>query len=385
MISLFLSPHFPPHYHLFCSALRERGVKVLGLGDAPREALRPEVRAALDDYVFVARLEDEDATLRATAWLISQHGRIDHVDSLNEHWLEVEARLREDFNVPGPRLDDVVRYRSKSFMRSAFADVGLDVPACVPLSDAAGARALAEKAGFPLVCKPDRGVGAADVFVVHEAAELERLIETDGEDRVVQPYVRGALTSYDGIVDHDGNIIYDSSFVYSSGVLEIVRDQLDVYYYTRRAIPEALERAGRAMVQSFGLRSRFFHAELFETPDGRYVPVEVNVRPPGGFSTHLMDYGADVDVHRLWADVVVGRGLSAFTFERKFFAAHVSRRPGRRYARSHAEVVAALGGALLFWQDLAPVLAHAMGTPVYVIRHEDEAELLRLIGIVHER
>jgi hypothetical protein len=44
-----------------------------------------------------------------------------------------------------------------------------------------------------------------------------------------------------------------------------------------------------------------------------------------------------------------------------------------------------LGDSLMFWKDLPPVIAVAMGTPVYVVRDEDEAELERLIGIVHAR
>ncbi|RYE91129.1 MAG: carboxylate--amine ligase, partial [Myxococcales bacterium] len=39
---VFLSPHFPPHFHLFCAALRRRGGRALGLGDSPSGTLAPE-------------------------------------------------------------------------------------------------------------------------------------------------------------------------------------------------------------------------------------------------------------------------------------------------------------------------------------------------------
>ena len=32
---VYLSPHFPPNYYRFCAGLREEGVNVLGLADAP--------------------------------------------------------------------------------------------------------------------------------------------------------------------------------------------------------------------------------------------------------------------------------------------------------------------------------------------------------------
>ena len=47
---VFLSPHFPPNFFHFCVALRQLGVNVLGIADAPWEELRPELRAALTGY-----------------------------------------------------------------------------------------------------------------------------------------------------------------------------------------------------------------------------------------------------------------------------------------------------------------------------------------------
>jgi hypothetical protein len=385
MNSLFVSPHFPPHYYLFCSALRESGVTVLGLGDAPYASLSAEVRASLDDYVAVPRLDDDDAVLRAAASLIARHGRIDHLDSLNEHWLELEARLRLDFNVPGPKPDAVLRVRSKMEMARAFEAKGLEAPACVWAKDTASVRALAQAHGLPLVVKPDRGVGAEEAFVAATQEDLASLLSAPPPGAVVQPFVCGRLTSFDGLVDADGRVAFSSSFVYCEGVLEIVRDQRDVFYYTRRNLPAELEAVGRAMVGAFDLRARFFHAELFETEDGRFVPLELNARPPGGFSTHLMNYSADVDVARLWAGVVTHADLGEPSVERKYHAAHVSRRPGRAYALSHEEALELLRPWLLFWAELPPVIAHAMGTPVYVLRHEDEASLLQLIHRVHAR
>src|SRR5262245_20154841 len=98
---VFLSPHFPPQFHLFCRALLGRGARALGVGDAPPERVELPVWESLSDYVFVPDMERYDGLLRAAGYLTWRYGRIDHIDSLNEHWLGVEARLREDFNVRG--------------------------------------------------------------------------------------------------------------------------------------------------------------------------------------------------------------------------------------------------------------------------------------------
>ena len=71
--------------------LREAGVNVLGVGDASWEELRPELQAALCDYVHVPDMNHYDAMLRALGLFTHRHGKLDGIDSNNEHWLPVEA------------------------------------------------------------------------------------------------------------------------------------------------------------------------------------------------------------------------------------------------------------------------------------------------------
>jgi len=61
---VYLSPHFPPNYYRFCVGLREEGVNVLGLADAPYESLRPELRGALSEYYRVDDMNSYDALVR---------------------------------------------------------------------------------------------------------------------------------------------------------------------------------------------------------------------------------------------------------------------------------------------------------------------------------
>ena len=44
---VFISPNFPTYYWNFCKSLRERGVTVLGIGDAPYDDLVSETRESL--------------------------------------------------------------------------------------------------------------------------------------------------------------------------------------------------------------------------------------------------------------------------------------------------------------------------------------------------
>ena len=97
---VFLSPHFPPNWWRFVRGLKEVGATTLGIADMQLwSSFNPELRESLDDYYRVDDLGDYDQLTRAMGFFIHRHGRIGRLDSLNEHWLETEARLRTDFNV----------------------------------------------------------------------------------------------------------------------------------------------------------------------------------------------------------------------------------------------------------------------------------------------
>ncbi|MFE8605005.1 ATP-grasp domain-containing protein [Archangium violaceum] len=367
---VFISPHFPPQFFHFVSALRERGVKVLGIGDTPYDSLHHELRESLSEYFFTPNLNDYDAILRATGYLTWRHGRIDRIDSLNETWLEVESRLREDFHVPGLLPADIVRLRTKMGMHDVFKQAGVAHPSCIPVKDAAGVKAFAQSVGYPLVLKPDVGVGAARTFKVSSDAEVDAALKAPLPNYVAQAFVRGAIVTYDGLVDREGNIIFRLSHEYSDGVMEVVLEQRDISFWSLKEIPPALETLGRRAVAALGLRERWFHLEFFRLSDGSYVALEANLRPPGGFMTDQMNYACDMDVYRLWARVLTGDDLRDFRYTPKYHVCHVARRSSRRYRYSHAELVAKLGDALLLHRELPAVYHNAMGNEMYLTRHE---------------
>ena len=379
---VFISPHFPPQFIHFVAALKSRGVNVLGIGDAPYDTLRPELRKLLGEYFFAPNLHDHDAMLRATAYLTWRHGRIDRIDSLNETWLEVEARLREDFNVPGTRPSDISRLRSKLGMHDVFKQAGVPHPSCISARDAAHVKAFARDVGYPLVLKPDIGVGAARTFKVNTDADVDQAFSEPLTGYVAQAFVRGAIVTYDGLVDRDGRILFRLSHEYSDGVMEVVLEQRDISFWSLKEIPPALEALGRKAVDALGLREHWFHLEFFRLSDGSYVVLEANLRPPGGFMTDMMNYACDMDVYQLWARLLTGEDLSGFHYTPRYHVCHSARRATRRYRHSYAEVVERLGGSLLVHREMPPVYHSAMGNEMYLTRHPDLASLREAVQLI---
>jgi hypothetical protein len=379
---LFLSPAFPPQFFHFCTALRERGINVVGLGDTPEHELRPELRGALADYYHVPHLEDYEAVRRGVAWLVWRHGKLDRIESHTEYWLRLEATLREDFNVSGPKPSELDPKRSKTGMAEIFRRADIPVPEGELVRSAEQVHAFADQHGYPLVLKPDVGVGAAGTFKLEDQIQLDQALARNLQDYIVQPFVRGAVTSFDGLVNREGRIVYVTSHVYNRGVMEIVNQQLDLHYWSRREIPAELDELGRRAVSAFEVRERFFHLEFFELEEGGYMALEMNLRPPGGFTTDMMNYGADLDVYRLWARVLDGDPCDDFAFERKHHVAHVSRRWGRPYAHPSGEVVQRLGEALMQHGQMPRAFAGAMGDEMFLIRRPDFEQLQEDVALI---
>ncbi len=53
---IFISPNFPTNYWQFCRELKVNGMNVLGIGDAPYDALSWELQDSLSVYYTVDSL-----------------------------------------------------------------------------------------------------------------------------------------------------------------------------------------------------------------------------------------------------------------------------------------------------------------------------------------
>ncbi len=363
-------------------AARARGACVLAVGDVPDSELPSEARPDFEQYVFEPRMGEYEVLLGIVNSMIARYGRIDHVESNGEHWLEVEGRLRDDLGIEGLGARDVRGLRSKLAMAEVFQRAGVPAVPGIRCLSSEAVKVFAAKHGLPLVFKPDSGSGATSTFRVSTDAELEAALRLPLEGHVVQPFIEGEIVTFDGLVDHAGDLVFCTSHVYDRGIMEVRAGVLDGFYYSLRSIPPALQQVGMQALAAFALRRRFFHLEFFALPDGTYVALEMNVRPPGGFTTDMMNYACDFDVYALWAAVMMGDSLAGFSYERKFHTAHAGRRHGRAYEFSPESLPRVLGDTLVLVGPIPDAFAATMGNTMYLLRHQRLPPLLDAIRSV---
>lgn len=382
---VYLCPDFPPNFILFSQRLAELGVKVLGVGQARLESFPLRLRQSLSDYYQVADLQDYDQLVRALGWLTHRHGKLDRLDSHAEYWLETEARLRSDFNIPGIGLPAIRAMKSKSQMKEIFRRVGVQVAAGKLAETLDQAASFYAGIGKSLVAKPDIGVGAAGTFKLESLEQIRRFYS--GHDRsgyFLEEYVEGELYSFDGLVDREGRLAFCTAHRFSRGIMEIVNANEDMFYYSLREIPADLEEAGRQLIRAYDLKERFFHFEFFRThSQGQLVALEVNMRPPGGLTTDLFNYANDIDIYRIWARLVC-LGESPGQPERPYHACYVGRKDCKPYRHSPEAIRQALGPLCVHYERISSIFARAIGDEGFILRSPQLEKVLSAVDMVLE-
>jgi biotin carboxylase len=380
---VYLSPHFPLHYHQFCLNLKRMGANVLGIGDAPYDTLDPAVKNALTEYYRVPEMHDYDQLVRACGYFTHRYGKIDRFESLNEYWLATEARIRDDFNIEGVRGGQIDTIKRKSMMKARFHSAEIPVAAGRVVSSVNDARELIGRTGYPVVAKPDAGVGALDTYRLDNDADLEAFFTAKPSmDYIMEAFVQGTIVSFDGLADADGDLVFFTAHQYSQGIMETVNEDRHVYYVSLRDIPPALERVGRRCVRAFDVRARFFHIEFFETGPDAYVALEVNMRPPGGYTTDMFNYACDIDVYHLWAQVMV-HGHAPLTFQRKYHCCYASRKNHYAYLHDHEEVIARYGAVMMQVVRVPGVFSSALGDVGYIFRSPSREQIEEVVRYIH--
>lgn len=373
---IFISPNFPTNYWQFCRELKNNGLNVLGIGDQPYDELTNELKSSLNEYYKVGSLENYDEVYRAVAFFISKYGRIDWLESNNEYWLERDAMLRTDFHIlSGFQSEDMPRIKFKSRMKEYYRKAGIPVARYHMVDNFEGCRAFIDEVGYPVVVKPDNGVGASHTYKLESDQDLREFLAQKQSDvsYIMEEFIHAEVNSYDAIINAEGEPIFETGNVTPWSIMDIVNDNDNSIYYILKDLPEDTRRAGRATVKSFGVKSRFVHFEFFRlTQDqpgmgrkGDVVALEVNMRPCGGFTPDMMNFAHSTDVYKIWADMI------AFDHSTKSegphaFCAFAGRRDGKSFALSDDELIGKYASQMRMVTRIPDALSGAMGNRMFL-------------------
>lgn len=392
---VFISPHFPRTYWLFANRLKRNGVNVLGIGDCPYDGLEDNVRDSLTEYYYVQDMKDYEQVFKAVAFFSFKYGKIDWLESNNEFWLEQDARLRTDFHITtGEQYADIGRIKKKSSMKEYYKKAGIPTARLHMVSTIEAAREFINQVGYPVIVKPDVGVGANDTYELKNEDDLKVFFaNVHNISYVMEEFVPGKILSYDAILDNKSQPLMEACTEWPPSIVNIVNEKLDLAYFVRADVPETLKNAGRATVNAFGVKSRFVHLEFFQLEHdkeglgkaGDFVGLEVNMRPAGGYTSDMMNYARSMDVYQIWADMVTdNRRIQADTHE-NYFCVYAGRRDQFSYVHSPEEISKKYGNNIVTAERMTELNVPRMGNQCYIVKLKTETEVHEFIKFVTQR
>lgn len=393
---VFISPDFPHNYWLWCDALKNEGITVLGIGGTEYNDLSQELKNSLTEYYKVDNMKDYAQMYKAVAYFSFKYGKIDWLESNNEYWLEQDARLRTDFNIcTGLKSDHIKSIKEKSEMKKVYAKGGIRTARQIRGAEGYKvALKFADEAGFPLFVKPDVGVGATDSYKLNNETELANFFNKPNfKDYVIEEYVTGNICTYDAIINSKGEPLMESMCVCPPSIADIVNLNLDSTYYVEKEINENLRFWGRQTVKAFNVTSRMVHLEFFQLDRARkglgnkgdFVALEVNMRPGGGFTPDMINYAHNISVYKIWAEMVAYDERKMPDPHNNYYCIFIGRRDNVNYVNSHESVMKKFATALKMWERMPGILSGAMGNQTYVARFKTKEEMDFFLDYVCKR
>ena len=382
---LLVSPNFPISQEFFAKELKEKGINVLGVGSESYDALSQTLKDNLVEYFRVNDLEDYEEVFRAVAFLTYKHGKIDRIESNNEYWLELDARLREDFNVYGvkPKQLELTKYKSK--MKTMFKEAGARVAKGYAANNKEELNGILKKLELPLIAKPDNGVGSANTYKLLTQRDVEEFINEWNEkvSYFFEEFVEnGVLCTYDGLINQHGDIVFETSFIYTQPTLDLVNNGLDYANIIEPNIDPKLKELGQRIVYKFGMRERFFHIEFFRLPDSEYIALEYNNRIAGGTCIDLYNYSYNISLYEIYADVVLDNRVPEISTNKYTIA--LSRRNKYNYMYSLDEIRTKYLHKLRMIFYVPEVFSTAMGDIIIIISVDNKNQINEVMDYVQK-
>lgn len=389
---VFISPCFPENYSHFCKGLKKNGINVLGISDMPYEQLPRELYDVLTEYYKVDDLKHYEEVLKAVGFFTFKYGKIDWIESNNEYWLELDAKLRTDFHVTtGFQIEEMEHVKKKSAMKAYYQKAGIKTAPFHKVTTINEAKKFMEAVSYPVIVKPDNGVGASNTYRIETEKELVQFYQKKEKiEYILEAFVDGEICSYDAIINSQGEPLLETGNITPISIMDAVNKQDDAWFYIVPKLQKDIEIAGRKCVKAFGVKSRFIHLEFFRLKKdqegigkkGELIGLEVNMRPSGGYTPDMINFSMNTDVYQCWADMVAFDELRTVVPKEHFYCVYIGRRWNKNYVHNDKDIWGKYDKQIKLADCLPKVLAHAMGDYMCIARFHKKNEMEQFVEYV---
>ena len=316
----FVAPHFLENTNRYLSAFAGlEGVKLSVISADPASALPAALAEKIAGHYRVQNVGDGAQLARAARALKASAGPIDRLSGALEQLQLPMAQARDLAGIPGMGLQIAQRFRNKDLMKQVLRAHGVPVAQSALVSSFEELRRFVRKVGFPIIVKPQAGLGARSTERVETEADLEALpglglTPTHHRPLQAEQFVVAREHTCETVSIH-GKGVWRSGTRYFPSPLEVLETPW-VQYCVLLPLEAEPTWTKFAPVNEAALQALFgpnpqvtgtalTHMEWFLCEDGAMLVNEVGARPPGVHIMPLMGLThGGVDMISAWAELI---------------------------------------------------------------------------------
>ncbi len=311
---VLVAPRFAPNTLRYIAAFTDLpGAWLSLISEDPESRLPPSLREKIAGHYAVHSALDGGEIARAGRAISKGVGPIDRLVGVLEQLQLPLAEAREKLGVEGMGVRAATAFRDKDVMKDVLRRAGVPVARSTLATSTRELEAFVREVGFPLVIKPQAGLGSRATFRIASDGQFRALLAMGFSPSAQKPaqveeFVQGKERTCETI-SIGGRAVWRSGTRYYPGPLEVLENpwiQYCVLLPRESDDPTyaAFHPVNKAALEALGMGTGLSHMEWFEREDGRAVVSEVGARPPGVQIMPLMSLAHETDMIAAWAELM---------------------------------------------------------------------------------
>lgn len=318
---VFIAPRFLENTNRYVHAFGAMdGVTLSVISADPEQAIPAALRPRVAAHYQVKNATDAGELTSAAAALTKGVGKIDRLAGALEQLQMPLAQVRDALDIDGLRVETARRFRDKDLMKQVLRAAGVPVARSTLATTMSDLRTFVDKVSYPVIVKPQAGVGARATYRVTSQADLAALVQqgvvpTRERPLQAEEFVLARENTCETVTIR-GEHVWRSGTRYLPSPLEVLetpwiqycvllpREETDTDHARFAATNAAALSALFGDAAKTAAGTALTHMEWFLRDDGSALVNEVGVRPPGVGIMPLMSIAHERDFVAAWCELV---------------------------------------------------------------------------------
>lgn len=319
---VFIAPRFLENTNRYVKAFAELDITLSLISGDPATSITPSVRRRIAGHYRVDNCLDPVQLTTAVRAITTSIGKVDRLAGVLEELQEPMAAVRDAVGIEGLTSELARNFRDKDRMKAVLRAKGLPVAKSTLARSRDDIAAFIDQVGYPVIVKPQAGLGSRATYRIENAQELAALTPPTATQPVqVEEFVRAREHTCETVTIR-GEAVWRCGTRYFPSPLEVLETPWIQYsvMLPREADDPTWTKFhptnGAALTALFGDKAKtaagtaLSHMEWFLRDDGTALVNEVGCRPPGVQIMPLMSIAHEMDMFAAWARLIA---LDEFT------------------------------------------------------------------------